>query len=43
MPTTRPRTAGVWRMKRQPSQIDLAVDGTEILSLALRLGISRMK
>ena len=43
MPTTRPRTTGVCRMNRQPSQMDLAVDGTEILSQALRLGISRMK
>ena len=39
MPVTRPRSTGVWPMNRQPSQIDLAVDGTEYL-LACRLGIS---
>ena len=43
MPVTRPRSTAVWPMNRQPSQIDLAVDGTEIFPLACRLGISRMK
>ena len=43
MPMTRPRTTGVLRMNRQPSQMALAVDGTEIFSSAFRLGISRMK
>jgi hypothetical protein len=43
MPRTRPRTTGVWRMNSQPSQMALAVEGTEIFPLALRLGISRMK
>ena len=43
MPITRPRTTGVIPMNRQPSQIDLAVDGTEIFPLACRLGISWMK
>ena len=43
IPITRPRTTGVCLMNRQPSQIDLKVDGTEIFPLALRLGISWMK
>ncbi len=43
MPMTRPRTTGVFLMKRQPSQMDLAVDGTEISPLSRRFGISRMK
>ena len=43
MPMTRPRTAGVCRMNWKPSQMALAVDGTEIFPSALRLGISRMK
>ena len=30
-------------MNRQPSQMDLKADGTEIFPLAFRLGISRMK
>ena len=43
IPITRPRTTGVFPMNRQPSQMDLKVDGTEIVPLACRLGISRMK
>ena len=43
MPITRPRTTGVWLMNRQPSQMDLAVDGAEILSQSFRLRISRRK
>ena len=43
IPITRPRTTGVCPMNRQPSQMDRSVEGTEILPLACRLGISRMK
>ena len=43
IPTTRPRTTGVFPMNRQPSQMDRSVEGAEILSQAFRLGISRMK
>ena len=35
IPITRPRTTGVFLMNRQPSQMALAVDGTEIGSLLL--------
>ena len=43
IPTTSPRTTGVFLMNCQPSQMALAVDGTEISPLLCRLLIWRRK
>ena len=43
IPITRPRTTGVFLMNRQPSQMALAVDGTEMSPLLRRLPICRRK
>ena len=37
MPITSPLTTGVFLMNRQPSQMDFAMDGTEIVPLPFRL------
>ena len=42
MPMARPRTMGLPPMNFQPSHTDLSTDGDEILSLTLRLAISRI-